>query len=211
MYLVYLISTLSQVWLLVSCYVRTIEWFERLHWHLVVQNWKSGPPQLALFLDVACFNKMDSLQWILASYSSGVHVRDVDAFRWTCGNLEAGCPLSKDSCSWQHRISQALSLNQPSYNCSSILDTPSGKRTSSFVFQVGPTMDFTYLTRSIHTSFKGCVGMVGGRRKAVLPLLIFSGNAQWFRAVNETVASVIFSYMYYFNTGSLWALVLPPL
>lgn len=63
-------------------------------------------------------------------------------------------------------------ISQPWYNYSSILDTPSGKRTSSFVFQVGPTVDLTYLTRSIHTSFKGSFGM--GEQKAALPPLIFS-------------------------------------
>lgn len=110
----------------------------------------------------------------------------------THGNLEARRPLSKASCSWQRRISHALSLDQQMYNYSSILDTPSGKRTSSFVFQVGPTMDLTYLTRSIHTSFKGSIGM--GEKKAALPLLIFCGNSQWIRGVKERVASVIFSY-----------------
>lgn len=44
-------------------------------------------------------------------------------------------------------------------SCSSILDAAPGKRASSFVFQVAPTIDFTYLTRSIHTSFKGSTGM----------------------------------------------------
>lgn len=78
-------------------------------------------------------------------------------------NLEVGCPLSKTTCSWQWVICRALSPDYPLYNYSCIPDTPSGKRTSSFVFQVGSTMDVTYLTRSIHASFKDSIGMVGGR------------------------------------------------
>lgn len=113
----------------------------------------------------------------------------------THGNLGAGRDILIKG---QQCISHTpLSLDQQLYNHSSILDTPSSKRTSSFIFQVSPTMDFTYLTRSIHTSFTGSVGMLCCR-----PLLIFRGSSRWFREVTERAAGVILSYIYYVNTGS---------
>lgn len=63
-------------------------------------------------------------------------------------------------------------------------------RTSSFVFQVGHTVDFTYLTRSVHVSFRGSV------------LCWF-----WGLVLNE---SIIFSFMFYSTTGPLRALIPQP-
>lgn len=72
-------------------------------------------------------------------------------------------------------------------------------------------MDLRYLTRSIHPSFKGSVGMGVVRGGSVLPLLIFCGDSQGFREVNEKAASVIFSYKYDLNKRPFGALILAPL
>lgn len=125
-------------------------------------------------------------------------VRCESIYMSTGGNLEARRPLSKASCSRQRFISHALSLDRRLDSCSSILDTPSGKRTSSFVFQVGPTVDFTYLTRSIHTGFKGSIGK-GGKESCAADDFQCQCLVMVLRVVNERVASVIFSCMYEFN------------
>lgn len=89
-------------------------------------------------------------------------------------------------------ICQALSPDQRSHN-SCILNTPSGKRTSSFVFQVGSTMDVTYLTRSIHASFKDSIGTVGVSTQ----LSFFS---QWFRLMSAEAVDIA-ALHFFFTTG----------
>lgn len=83
----------------------------------------------------------------------------------TCGNLEARRPLSKASCSWQQHISLVWWPTVAQW-----LFYSGQEKTPSSVFQVGPTVHLTYLTRSIHPSFKGSIGT--GSEK-LLPLLLF--------------------------------------
>lgn len=82
------------------------------------------------------------LAWALCLRRVYVCLRCEFIYMTTHGKLEARCLLSEASCSWQWCIS--LSLYQQFYSYSCILDTPSCKRTSSFVFQVYPTMDYLF-------------------------------------------------------------------
>lgn len=59
-------------------------------------------------------------------------------------------------------------------------------------------MDFTYLTRSIHTGFKGSIGK-GGKESCAADDFHCQCLVMVLRVVNERVASVIFSCMYEFN------------
>lgn len=104
-------------------------------------------------------------------------------------------------------IRYALSLHWPLYNYFFILDTLSGNRTSSFVFQVSPTIDLTYLTRSVHASFKRLHWEVGCLHCPCW----FLCDCQWFIVVSESVARIIFSNAYYFNMGPLRVLIPPSL
>lgn len=56
-------------------------------------------------------------------------------------------------------------------------------------------MDFTYLTRSIHTGFKGSIGK-GGKESCAADDFQCQCLVMVLRVVNERVASVIFSCMY---------------
>lgn len=92
---------------------------------------------------------------------------------------------------WQG-ICQALSPDQHGQNYSCILNTPSGKRASSFVFQVGSTMDVTYLTRSIRASFKDSSGTVGVSTKHCF-------LSKWFRLMSMTVVAI--AVLHYLQLG----------